>query len=99
MSRILRACFKIPWGPVFAEKAVCRGACLPGGHRQATKENIPGGSSTEEHRDTAVSLRQWENVGRPRGRRRFGMKGAGWVGGAWPEVGALPGRGRQLIPG
>ena len=41
----LRACFKIPWGPVFAEKAEWRGA---------TKENIPGGSSTEEQRSQAA---------------------------------------------
>ena len=41
----LRACFKIPWGPVFAEKAAWRGA---------TKENIPGGSSTEEQRSQAA---------------------------------------------
>ena len=37
----LRACFKTTRGAVFAEKAVWRGA---------TKENIPGGSSTEEQR-------------------------------------------------
>jgi hypothetical protein len=41
----LRACFKIPWGPVFAEKAEWR---------DATKEKIPGGSSTEEQRSQAA---------------------------------------------
>ena len=44
-GRNLRACFKIPWGPVFAEKAVWRGA---------TKENILGGSSTEEQRSGSL---------------------------------------------
>ena len=37
----LRACLKIPRGSVFGQKA---------GWRGATKENIPGGSSTEEQR-------------------------------------------------
>src|SRR6266436_1039794 len=37
----LRACLKITRGAVFGEKA---------GWRGATKENIPGGSSTEEQR-------------------------------------------------
>src|SRR5688500_7220676 len=44
-SNSLRACFKIPWGPVFAEKAEWRGA---------TKENIPGGSSTESQQSRAA---------------------------------------------
>src|SRR5262245_50303838 len=41
MNPTLRACLKILKGAVFAEKAEWRGA---------TKENIPGGSSTEEQR-------------------------------------------------
>src|SRR5687767_4357632 len=41
----LRACFKIPWGPVFGEKA---------GWRGATKENIPSGSLTEEQQSQAA---------------------------------------------
>ena len=54
-GRNLRACFKIPWGPVFAEKAAGRGA---------TKENIPGGSSTEEQRSqTAFSAKTLRAAG------------------------------------
>src|SRR5580704_15321299 len=46
-SECFRACLKIPRGAVFAEKA---------GWRGATKENIPGGSSTEEQQSqTAFS--------------------------------------------
>ncbi|MBM3838754.1 MAG: hypothetical protein FJ398_12475, partial [Verrucomicrobia bacterium] len=41
----LRACPKIPRGPVFAPKA---------GWRGATKENILPGSSTEEQRSQAA---------------------------------------------
>jgi hypothetical protein len=41
----LRACFKIMEGAVFALKA---------GWQGATKENIPGGSSTEEQRSQAA---------------------------------------------
>jgi hypothetical protein len=41
----LGACFKIPRGAVFAENPEWRGA---------TKENIPGGSSTEKQRSQAV---------------------------------------------
>jgi hypothetical protein len=40
----LRACLQIQRGPVFAEKP---------GWRDATKENIPGGSSAEEQRSQA----------------------------------------------
>ncbi|MBM3840458.1 MAG: hypothetical protein FJ398_21335, partial [Verrucomicrobia bacterium] len=42
---LLRACPKIPRGPVFAPKA---------GWRGATKENILPGSSTEEQRSQAA---------------------------------------------
>ena len=41
----LRACFKIPWGPVFAEKAEWRGA---------TREHTQDGSVTEEQRSQAA---------------------------------------------
>src|SRR6266700_6857356 len=45
--RVLRACLETTRGAVFGEKA---------GWRGATKENIPGGSSTEEQRSqTAFS--------------------------------------------
>ncbi|MBM3837619.1 MAG: hypothetical protein FJ398_06590, partial [Verrucomicrobia bacterium] len=44
-SFLLRACPKIPRGPVFAPKA---------GWRGATKENILPGSSTEEQRSQAA---------------------------------------------
>ncbi|MBM3841134.1 MAG: hypothetical protein FJ398_24900, partial [Verrucomicrobia bacterium] len=44
-KKILRACPKIPRGPVFAPKA---------GWRGATKENILPGSSTEEQRSQAA---------------------------------------------
>ncbi|MBM3838416.1 MAG: hypothetical protein FJ398_10695, partial [Verrucomicrobia bacterium] len=44
-SRSVRACPKIPRGPVFAPKA---------GWRGATKENILPGSSTEEQRSQAA---------------------------------------------
>ncbi|EEF60085.1 hypothetical protein Cflav_PD3144 [Pedosphaera parvula Ellin514] len=40
-SNFIRACFKIMEGAVFGQKA---------GWQGATKENIPGGSSTEEQR-------------------------------------------------
>src|SRR5205823_12322367 len=41
----LRACFKIPWGPVFAEKAAWRGA---------TREHTRQRSVTEEQRSQAA---------------------------------------------
>jgi len=41
----IRACFKIPWGPVFAEKAEWRGA---------TREHTQDGSVTEEQRSQAA---------------------------------------------
>ncbi|MBM3840437.1 MAG: hypothetical protein FJ398_21230, partial [Verrucomicrobia bacterium] len=44
-SFLLRACPKIPRGPVFAPKA---------GWRGATKENILPGSSTEEQQSQAA---------------------------------------------
>ncbi|MBM3840784.1 MAG: hypothetical protein FJ398_23060, partial [Verrucomicrobia bacterium] len=45
MGFVVRACPKIPRGPVFAPKA---------GWRGATKENILPGSSTEEQRSQAA---------------------------------------------
>jgi L-rhamnose mutarotase len=51
----LRACLKIMKGAVFAEKAEWRGA---------TRENIPGGSSTEEQRSqTAFSAKTLRAAG------------------------------------
>ena len=41
--RSLRACLKIPWRTVFAQKAVWQGACLCGALRQATTEDTRSG--------------------------------------------------------
>src|SRR5215469_12338561 len=54
-KKLLRACLKILKGAVFAEKV---------GWRGATKENIPGGSSTEEQRSqTAFSAKTLRAAG------------------------------------
>ncbi len=45
LKHALRACFKIPWGPVFAEKA---------GWRGATNEHIRQRSATEEQRSQSA---------------------------------------------